>query len=279
LATRAISAAASRDHAREQGAQRAAGDRLLIAGGAPPRAPISSARPANRQTFSGPLRAAKEPQSPGMPSTLCISVCRAAAGAGNQFAPPDPDPKGAHCTRSRKNRQNRKEPFSEPARIGSQFNLCQGVLLLGWAAALLAGPPPEVGELFKRKLGSCSRGSLVKIVTQVREGHTIEVGGLAIRLQGLAAPERDGRVAPRQPKLCVPSCSVAVRCELGGHRTHDRCVAVSLPPSGSHRGGNGAPGSCSRLSNGRYRSAEIHAATDGANIGKNYVLPEYCRLR
>jgi hypothetical protein len=46
-------------------------------------------------------------------------------------------------------------------------------------------------------------------VTHDREGHTIEVGGLAIRLQGLAAPERDGRVPPRQPKLRVPSCSVA----------------------------------------------------------------------
>jgi hypothetical protein len=49
--------------------------------------------------------------------------------------------------------KNRQEPFSKPALIGSQFNLWQGILLLGWAAALLAGPPPEVGELFKRKPG------------------------------------------------------------------------------------------------------------------------------
>jgi hypothetical protein len=54
-----------------------------------------------------------------------------------------------------------------PALIGSQFNLWQGTFplhMLRWkqagrsppprmGAALLAGPPPEVGELFKRKPG------------------------------------------------------------------------------------------------------------------------------
>jgi micrococcal nuclease len=37
----------------------------------------------------------------------------------------------------------------------------------------------------------CARGSLVATVTHVRDGDTIEVGGLPIRLQGLAAPEGD----------------------------------------------------------------------------------------
>jgi micrococcal nuclease len=37
----------------------------------------------------------------------------------------------------------------------------------------------------------CARGSLVAEVTHVRDGDTIEVGGLPIRLQGLAAPEGD----------------------------------------------------------------------------------------
>jgi endonuclease YncB( thermonuclease family) len=36
---------------------------------------------------------------------------------------------------------------------------------------------------------------------------------------------------------------------------------------------------CPRFSGGRYRSAEIQAASAGATIGKNYVLPEYCRSR
>jgi hypothetical protein len=35
---------------------------FLFAGGAPTRPPTDSARPANRQTFPWPLRAAKEPQ-------------------------------------------------------------------------------------------------------------------------------------------------------------------------------------------------------------------------
>ena len=59
----------------------------------------------------------------------------------------------------------------------------EGALLLGWAAAFLAGQPPEGTR--------CPRESLAAVVTHVRDGDTIEVGSLAIRLQGLAAPEGD----------------------------------------------------------------------------------------
>ena len=37
----------------------------------------------------------------------------------------------------------------------------------------------------------CERGTLAGAVTHVRDGDTIEVGGVPIRLQGLAAPEGD----------------------------------------------------------------------------------------
>ena len=127
------------------------------------------------------------------------------------------------------------------------------------------------------KLGSCSRGSLVKIVTQDREGDTIEVGGLALRFRAWRLPRATSRVAPRQPKLCVPSCSVAayaassaVIARTTGAWQSRYLQAEDIAEVMVRQG------PCSRLSNGRYRSAEIQ---DGGNIGKNHVLPEYCRLR
>jgi hypothetical protein len=77
----------------------------------------------------------------------------------------------------------------------------EGALLLGWAAAFLAGPPAD--------LASCPRGSLAEVVTHVRDGDTTELGSLAIRLHGLAAPEGEEPVAPRRAMRCVPLCSVA----------------------------------------------------------------------
>ena len=38
--------------------------------------------------------------------------------------------------------------------------------------------------------GRCQRGALVGEVTRVRDGDTIVVAGVPVRLQGLAAPER-----------------------------------------------------------------------------------------
>ena len=56
------------------------------------------------------------------------------------------------------------------------------ITMLGMAA-LLAGLPAEAAM--------CRRGTLTGQVTHVRDGDTIEVGSLAIRLNGLAAPEGD----------------------------------------------------------------------------------------
>jgi hypothetical protein len=59
--------------------------------------------------------AAKEPQRPGMPSTLCISVCRRrrAAGAGNQFPRLILIPRPPTTPALARIDKNRKEPFSD----------------------------------------------------------------------------------------------------------------------------------------------------------------------
>lgn len=74
---------------------------------------------------------------------------------------------------------------------------------------------------------SCLPGPLVNEVTYVRDGDTIEVAGVPIRLGGLAAQERDepgGRSATAAMRKLVDGRDV--RCELNGERRYDRCVGI-----------------------------------------------------
>jgi micrococcal nuclease len=73
----------------------------------------------------------------------------------------------------------------------------------------------------------CARGSLVAEVTHVRDGDTIEVGGLPIRLQGLAAPEGDEPGGDEATEAMVEMVlGRELRCELDSERTYDRCVGI-----------------------------------------------------
>lgn len=128
--------------------------------------------------------------------------------------------------------------------------------------------------------GSCPRGMLTGEVTHVRDGDTIVVGSMPIRLNGLAAPEGDepgGATATHAMIELVRDRRL--RCELNGEGTHDRCVGVcylegmdiaeALVLAGLAR-------DCPRFSGGRYRDAEEIATSAGAKIGKTYRLPRYC---
>ena len=68
---------------------------------------------------------------------------------------------------------------------------------------------------------------LTGAVTDVRDGGTVEVAGVPIRLQGLAAPEWD---EPGGPEATAAMRELVagreLRCELTGERTYDRCVGV-----------------------------------------------------
>jgi len=93
------------------------------------------------------------------------------------------------------------------------------LLLLGLLLVSLMGPPAQAQR--------CARGTLIAEVTHVRDGDTIEVGGLPIRLQGLAAPEGD-EPGGDQATLAMRRMELGreLRCELDGERTHDRCVGI-----------------------------------------------------
>jgi micrococcal nuclease len=103
----------------------------------------------------------------------------------------------------------------------------------------------------------CPRAVLTGEVTNVRDGDTIEVGGLAVRLNGLAAPEGDepgGTAATRAMRKMVEGRTL--RCELDGERTRDRCVGVCYLDGGDIADTmvrQGLARDCPRFSAGRYR--------------------------
>ena len=119
-------------------------------------------------------------------------------------------------------------------------------------------------------------------MTHVRDGDTIEVGSsMPIRLNGLAAPERDepGGAAATQVMLELVQ-GRTLRCELDGERTHDRCVGVcylNCADIAATMVRQGVARDCERFSGGRYRTVELQAAAEGATIRASYPLPRYCQ--
>ena len=146
--------------------------------------------------------------------------------------------------------------------------------LLGVLACLLLLP-------WSTPVAQCSRETLTGEVTYVRDGDTIELGEMAIRLQGLAAPEwnEPGGTEAREAMIELVQ-DRTVRCELDGTRTYDRCAGmcyldgVDISEAMVRRG---LARDCRRFSQGRYAEAERRAAADGTTIGWAYPLPGYCR--
>ena len=69
--------------------------------------------------------------------------------------------------------------------------------------------------------------SLNGIVTKVRDGDTIEVGKIPIRLNGVSAPEMNEPLGPQSKAFMIDLVlNKPVRCELNGERTHDRFVGI-----------------------------------------------------
>jgi micrococcal nuclease len=129
----------------------------------------------------------------------------------------------------------------------------------------------------------CPRETFTGQVTHVRDGDTIEVEGLPIRLNGLAAPEGDepgGDAATRAMVELVDGRTL--RCELNGERTHDRCVGICYLDGkdiSAEMVRQGVARDCPRFSGGRYRVIEAGATEGGATIARTYPLPGYCLQR
>lgn len=102
----------------------------------------------------------------------------------------------------------------------------------------------------------------------IRDGDTIVVAGVPVRLNGVDAPETDtraGRDATTFMKRLLRGETVA--CRLNGNRTYDRWVGVCYiqregqwTDIGAILIANGYALDCRRYSGGRYRSLEPRGA-------------------
>ncbi len=118
-------------------------------------------------------------------------------------------------------------------------------------------------------------------VSHVRDGDTIEVGPIAIRLQGIAAPEGNepgGDIATDAMRDLV--LGKELRCDLTGDRSHDRVIGVCFLEDGRDIGEvmvfQGNARDCRGFSRGRYADAERHARAMGHDLSRIDALPEYC---
>ncbi|WP_367268187.1 thermonuclease family protein [uncultured Thiohalocapsa sp.] len=111
----------------------------------------------------------------------------------------------------------------------------------------------------------------------VRDGDTIVVSRVAIRLQGLAAPELGeqwGRTSRDAMQRIV--AGNRLNCTLTGERPYDREVGVCRLDDGRDIAailvGRGLGRGCPRYSGGRY-------ATDETDRSRTLPFPDYCRRR
>jgi micrococcal nuclease len=115
------------------------------------------------------------------------------------------------------------------------------------------------------------------IVTKVRDGDTIEVGKIPIRLNGVSAPELKEPLGSQSRQLIRDLVGgKRVRCELNGKKTYDRYVGVCYLGErdiGAAVIEAGLALDCPRFSGGRYAGIESVAAR------RAIKLPKYCDIR
>lgn len=120
------------------------------------------------------------------------------------------------------------------------------------------------------------RDTLVGTVTNVRDGNTIQIADVAIRLNGVAAPELDGPGGRRAKDFMAALVfGNTVTCDLSAQRSYDRrlgtCyldgtdIAATIIAAGLAR-------DCARHSGGRYEAFNTAAS-------KQILLPAYCAPR
>ena len=116
--------------------------------------------------------------------------------------------------------------------------------------------------------------TLTGTVTKVRDGDTIEVGKIPIRLKGVSAPEMRDPLGPKSKSFMTDLVmGKRVRCELNGSKTHDRFVGICYLDEqdiGATVIGTGLALDCPRFSGGRYAKFKTKGA---AALIK---LPKYC---
>ena len=112
--------------------------------------------------------------------------------------------------------------------------------------------------------------------THVRNVYTIEVGGVPVRLNGVAAPELNEPIGQDAKRFMVRLVAgKLLRCELNGERSHDRFIGacyLERQDIGASIISAGLARDCPRFSGGRYDSLNTAAS-------ERLPLPGYCLRR
>ena len=116
---------------------------------------------------------------------------------------------------------------------------------------------------------------LTGTVIKVRDGDTIEVGKVPIRLNGVSAPELSEPLGRKSKEFMLDLVmGKRLRCELSGGKTHDRFVGTCYLDEqdiGAAVMANGLALDCPRYSRGRYAEYEAKGITE------KIKLPRYCK--
>ena len=114
-------------------------------------------------------------------------------------------------------------------------------------------------------------------ITHVRDGDTIEVGEIAIRLNGLTCDERGTALGDRATAyLRLHVMDKVATCSLNGERTYDRlvgrCAIEELGDIGAHLITQQLCGRCMR-----YDSAGVYADAQKTAGPYTGAMPLYCK--
>ena len=116
---------------------------------------------------------------------------------------------------------------------------------------------------------------VIGYVTHVRDVDTIEVGNMAIRLNGLDGPELSTNIGQQAKRFMMELVlNQQVTCELTGERSYDRQIGVCFfngDDIGAIAVSNGYALDCRRYSGGRYASLETDIAR------RRILRARYCR--
>lgn len=144
-----------------------------------------------------------------------------------------------------------------------------------------------LGAIFTTTFAFAAVGAsvgLVEGVATAKDGDDVIVQGIDMRLQGIAAPEDNGR--KRQPG--GPEATANLQKLVGGKNiacTPDGTKARGRPVVTCTIGGvdvgqlqveQGFARDCPRYSKGRYAAAEQRARASGRDLSAIYPLPSYC---
>ena len=120
-------------------------------------------------------------------------------------------------------------------------------------------------------------------LAKVVDGDGVEVNGIEIRIQGIAAPEHRineksiGYKSTQNLRGLVGGKYLI--CHLDGTKTGNRPVGVcffNLLDIGQFQIETGHARDCEAYSNGRYHNFELRAKASGFDLSTSYELPNYC---